>query len=496
MFIGIDFGTSFSQSATVYNGSPLVLLGPAEYGIPSEFYYDSENGIQVGQDALDIAQGVNVGNLVSEIKMHLMEREPRTLDGRDFRNTEIMRHLFKKIVSCAVGIANSRLIDSEIQGAVLATPVSFGMQEKDQIQEAAKTCTSSPMKIMAIIKEPVAAAISYYKDALEDNKCILVFDLGGGTCDVALVKSDRRMRELFTVLDADMERIGGRDWDKAVTDYVVKQVLCKTGIDIKDEPRYMEAVKREVQKAKVRLSSPDTNVSKVRICMDGGRMVTITIGLGLFDEITQDLLEQSMQCLMRLYQRALADGYSIHEIICVGGSSNMLQVKRRIEELFPGYRIRVYQPAHAVVNGLAWYAKMIGDQPQPIPIPDIAGLSYGVLAYQRGSNTEKCIVNIIKMGQPVPATCEHPFRPHELGQSEVAFEVYESRNTEDTYAITEQMTKVGTLRFSPPRDYTEQYGMICFLTLKNDGYLYCKVIDDNGKYVPARFQLDKGIRAD
>ena len=69
MFLGIDFGTSFSQVSTMYLGQPLLLLNPGEYGIPSEFYYDRDCGILIGQDALDAGQGEAAANLVTEVKM-------------------------------------------------------------------------------------------------------------------------------------------------------------------------------------------------------------------------------------------------------------------------------------------------------------------------------------------------------------------------------------------------------------------------------------------
>ena len=213
MFLGIDFGTSFSQMATMYLDQPLLLLHPGEYGIPSEFYYDQDCGVLVGQDAADAGQGLCAANLVSEIKMNLSGSF--ILDGRKFTAPEIIREIYRTLVTRAQQIARTKSIDEEIRGVVISVPAKFDYLERKLIYDAAVGCMGSKkLPVRDIIEEPVAAALAYYNTSLENGKNILVYDLGGGTCDVALVHSDDTKLERFDVIDSSMVRVGGRNWDE------------------------------------------------------------------------------------------------------------------------------------------------------------------------------------------------------------------------------------------------------------------------------------------
>ena len=138
MYLGIDFGTSFSQMATLYLDQPLLLLHPGEYGIPSEFYYDRDCGVLVGQDASDAGQGLCAANLVSEVKMNLSGSY--TLDGRKFAAQDIIREIYRTLVTRAQQIARTKSIDENIRGVVISVPAKFDYLERKLIYDAAVSC--------------------------------------------------------------------------------------------------------------------------------------------------------------------------------------------------------------------------------------------------------------------------------------------------------------------------------------------------------------------
>ena len=113
MFLGIDFGTSFSQVSTMYLGQPLLLLNPGEYGIPSEFYYDRDCGILIGQDALDAGQGEAAANLVTEVKMAILSGKSFVLDGKTFSAKDIIKEIYKALIIKAVQVAKKRYINTK-----------------------------------------------------------------------------------------------------------------------------------------------------------------------------------------------------------------------------------------------------------------------------------------------------------------------------------------------------------------------------------------------
>ena len=242
MLLGIDFGTSFSQVSTIDSlGRPTLLLNPGVYGIPSEFYYDRDNGILIGQDAQDVGQGTAAANLVREIKMKLRDGS-RILGGQPFTAKEIVREIYKTLVSRAVQIARKRLINADIEGVVLSVPAKFEQPECDLIKTAAEECQGcNNLPVNAIISEPVAAAIAYYNKAnVEDGKHVLVYDLGGGTYDIALVRADSSLVEHYAVVDSDMIRLGGRNWDEKIVEYITQTTEHKAGIRIRGNVDFEE----------------------------------------------------------------------------------------------------------------------------------------------------------------------------------------------------------------------------------------------------------------
>lgn len=487
MFLGIDFGTSFSQVSTMYLGQPLLLLNPGEYGIPSEFYYDRDCGILIGQDALDAGQGEAAANLVTEVKMAILSGKSFVLDGKTFSAKDIIKEIYKTLILKAVQVAKKRSINTNIEGIVISVPAKFGMQERGLISEAARECLgTTKVPIRAIIKEPVAAAISYYNTELEDNKYILVYDLGGGTCDVALVRSDSSSAEHYTVVDSDMVRLGGRNWDEELVKYITQIIENKSGIRIKGNVGYEEKIRRTAITVKHDLSDPTKSRSIARVELNG-RIYTTPISKTVFDEITAHLLRQTLDCLQDVYDKHSVS-CKIDEIICVGGSSNMLQVEEGLLKRFPKCKIRLYEPEHAVVNGATIYANM----PQINVLKDVASFSYGTDSnthYGYPDNKE-IISNIIFKGSKLPVTQSKGYCPTRDGQEMVAFRIFESEYMDDEYDRTRPEKRfIGTVELRLPSNSKKDLSLRCQLSLNAEGMLEVTASEPSGKRVMSTFKL-------
>lgn len=487
MFLGIDFGTSFSQVSTMYLGQPLLLLNPGEYGIPSEFYYDRDCGILIGQDALDAGQGEAAANLVTEVKMAILSGKSFVLDGKTFSAKDIIKEIYKTLILKAVQVAKKRSINTNIEGIVISVPAKFGMQERGLIAEAARECLgTTKVPIRAIIKEPVAAAISYYNTELEDNKYILVYDLGGGTCDVALVRSDSSSAEHYTVVDSDMVRLGGRNWDEELVKYITQIIENKSGIRIKGNVGYEEKIRRTAITVKHDLSDPTKSRSIARVELNG-RIYTTPISKTVFDEITAHLLRQTLDCLQDVYDKH-SISCKIDEIICVGGSSNMLQVEEGLLKRFPKCKIRLYEPEHAVVNGATIYANM----PQINVLKDVASFSYGTDSnthYGYPDNKE-IISNIIFKGSKLPVTQSKGYCPTRDGQEVVAFRIFESEYMDDEYDRTRPEKRfIGTVELRLPPNSKKDLSLRCQISLNAEGMLEVTASEPSGKRVMSTFKL-------
>ncbi len=483
MFLGIDLGTCFSQAATVSMDRPLVLLPPSEYGIASEFYYDSRQGVLVGQEALDAAQGFDTANLKSGVKMDL--GSSFTADGKTFSSTDMLKAIFGSIMEKAVYVADTRMIPSDIEGVVLSHPAKFTMQECNLLRTAAEQALEgTPLKVTGMIKEPVAAALSYYQAAIDNGTGVLVFDLGGGTCDVALVRADDSLSARFDVVDSDMLRLGGRDWDRKLTDYITDQFETATGLVVRDNSEYMEKIRRTANTVKHKLSAPNCESVNARV-EAGGTFHSIPVTRTAFDEMTMELLNQALDCLERVYERN--PDCPIREIICVGGSSNMPQVRDGIRARFPDRTVRLFQPEHAVVSGVALYAHMLGAN--PMPITDFLPFSYGIRCLD--SATQKLIVeNILKKGDQFPATGSHVFYPIKDNCTFVLIHVFESEHGDNYPAGDPDARKVGEMRLTIPGGATTSTPILCRITLDDMSIIRVSATDDQGNHIQADFTVN------
>lgn len=133
------------------------------------------------------------------------------LDGKTFSKKQIVGSILGEVKRKAKEeIERKQLTAKRITGAVISVPAAFTLRELNLICDAAQE--EAKLKVIGFIREPVAAAIAYFNaPAAEDKKTILVYDLGGGTCDVAIVRADKNSREWYKVIDSDMLRIGGAE---------------------------------------------------------------------------------------------------------------------------------------------------------------------------------------------------------------------------------------------------------------------------------------------
>ena len=487
MILGIDFGTSFSQSATMFMDQPMLLLPPGEYGVPSAFYYDSDCGILVGQDALDAGQGYNVANLRTEIKMEL--GQPFQVEDRTFSPQEMVSEIYKTVIMRARQAAKTRMIDDTIERVVISVPAKFGVQQRSMRKECVENCIpGEKIRVAEIIKEPVAAALAYFNTQIENGKCILVYDLGGGTCDIALVQADKELREYYKVIDSDMLYLGGRDWDRELSSYITKELKKKSRSKIEGNAAVEEKIRRAAVAVKHQLSDPMRSMSNARIELNS-RIHTVPVSREKFDEITRPLLQRSLDCLKRMYDK-YAGEYRIDEIICVGGSSNMRQVEENVSALFPSCTVRIYEPEHAVVYGAAIFAEGAGVQ-------DIAQFSYGVETHDDLVNKPNHLIieHFIRKGDLLPASASKRFRPIRDGMRFVYFPVYETSSEERSCEKTEpDIRLIGKLQLQLPEGTGTTDVLTCSIHLNTQGLLEVVAANQRGEQVSASFELN-GIEA-
>ncbi len=492
MKLGIDFGTSFSLPATSYLGQNIVLLPGGRYGIPSVFYYSEWDGVLIGEEAEEAGQGLDAKNLKREIKLEL--NSMFTADSKTFTAKQIVGYILNSVKQNAIETAKTKLIDDHLDGVVISVPAAFEHNEKAFIREAAEIPTAQggpQLKVLGLIKEPVAAALAYFNISLADKTKILVYDLGGGTCDIAIVEANCASKEKYTVVDSDMLRIGGKNWDAKLETYIIHELEKQTGLSIYGNPGYREKIKRAAISAKHSFSEKvgSNYRDRVRARVEvNGRTYQIPLTKVIFDELTLDLLNKTIDVTKKVLERNNANG--IDRIICVGGSSNMPQVQEGLKRAFPRKNIQVFEPEKAIAVGAAIYAQFCDGK--DTFLSDTAAFSYGAVCLRDYDHPDDFIVvNLIKRGDRLPITQDYGFFTLQDGQTEVHFDVIENSNAVSKYdyekGSASPIMRV-VLEFHKPMP--KGTSVCLHMTLTTDGIIEVTADDKNGHTITARKQLN------
>jgi molecular chaperone DnaK (HSP70) len=407
-----------------------------------------------------------------------------TLDGVTFPAEDVIGHIIQSVVEQGKRIAEQKNMDTDIQRIVLTVPARFGLQAKETIRQAAEDSRYAGVKVEAMVAEPVAAALAYFQDTLADKTTVMVYDLGGGTCDIAIVRANSRLRERFEVVDTDMLACGGRDWDSALGNYILGELIEQSGCaDIAKDAGYLEDIRRAAKKAKERLSEPNMNkyTADIRI---GSELYSVPITQGNFESTTNSLLMMTLDRMQELYEKNRS--CAVEKIICVGGSSNMPQVKREITKRFPSCEVQLWEPSAAIAYGAAVYTTL--EEP---PLTK-ATFSYGIRCYEDHAQdpNKRIVVNLIHKGQTLPAEGSRGFQTVIDDAESVRFPVYESDIASDKYDPA-QGKEIGMLSLKFRSRVPKGYENNATMSLTKHGLLEVKAFDQKGNRVEATFDVKK-----
>jgi len=490
MKLGIDFGTSYSLPAVIQDGKAQILLSRGQYGIPSVFYYDSWEDVLIGEQAEEAGQGNSAKNLKREIKMDL--NSTFIADGKVFTAKQIVGYILKNVKDAALDTANMQLLNDTIDGVVLSVPVAFSYSEKEILKEAAQLSEDEggpELPLVGLIKEPVAAALAYFHSSLENKTRILVYDLGGGTCDIAIVEADDTKKERYRVIDSDMCRIGGKDWDEKLIPYIAGEIEKKTGVSSFSSPALQEKIKRAAVSAKMAFSEKQKGKyrDKVRIRIEvDGEKVEISLTRSMFDELTIGLFNKTMHLVKELRKR---NPDAISKIICVGGGSKMPQVQEGLKRAFPSEEFHIFEPENAIAIGAAIYAELLGEERDSLK--DIAQYAYGIRSCRDFDKDpeDEILCNLIRKGDDLPASGKLTFRTTEDNQKSALIELYETDTEEVEIEYPKGMEPVLSMEFFLPENCKKGTELSIQVLLNKDGLLEVTATDVSGKTCHAERRL-------
>ena len=535
---GIDLGTTYSCIAYIneYDKPQTIKNSEGDITTASVVWFDSSDHQTVGNDAKDYAI-TDPDNSVAFIKREIGTDFRREIKGVSYSPEEISSKILVKLTNDANETLKEQGVlsmDEKITDVVITCPAYFGMAEKEATRTAG---TLAKLNVLDIINEPTAAAINYGAVNGGEKKRVMVYDLGGGTFDITVI--DIEGNKIDVVCTGGDPHLGGKDWDEALIAYFARKWQEEKGTDddITEDIDTYSQLMSQAEKAKKSLTSREKAI--VSIIHEGDTM-RIELTRPEFDEITKPLLEKTIDltndCLKTMETKKPG---LVGEILLVGGSSRMPQVKAYLEQKY-NIPVSLHDPDEAVAKGAAIYAKNVsqyeviieeiarnsgsdadkvkadlssgktlneaaaaagvdvGDLNLPgrLVINNVSSRTYGIKCINSDSG-EVMIANFIKQNDKLPMSEEQTFVTLDENQSGVKLSLFETFGADKEItdkAKVEGLTPVTEFSLTLEKAVPKGTEILVKMTLNNSGLIsiYAEDMCTHTK-LEAEYQVKNGI---
>ena len=368
--IGIDLGTTNSCVAVIEGGEPVVIANAeGARTTPSVVAFSKTGERMVGQVAKRQAI-TNPDRTVSSIKREMGTAHKVAIDGKNYTPQEISAMILQKLKADA-----EAYLGETVTQAVITVPAYFTDAQRQATKDAGKI---AGLDVKRIINEPTAAALSYGIDKEKDQK-VMVYDLGGGTFDVSIIEMGDGVQEVLAT--AGNNRLGGDDFDKRIIDWMVSSFKAETGVDLTNDKMAMQRLKEAAEKAKIELSgvtSTAINLPFITADATGPKHMDLTLTRAKFDELTADLVENTMGPVRTALNDSGLQIGEIDKVLMVGGSSRIPAVQEAVKKLIGKEPFKGINPDECVAIGAAIQAGVLGGEVEGLLLLDVTPLSLGV----------------------------------------------------------------------------------------------------------------------
>ncbi len=424
--VGIDLGTTYSVVAYLDDTGRPVTIVNAEGDLltPSAVLFDGDTTV-VGKEAIK-AVASEADHVADCAKRDLGGRTyHRVIDGRRYPPEAIEAWILLKIKNDA-----QRQL-GQFSRVVITVPAYFDEVRRKATQDAGYM---AGLEVMDIINEPTAAAVAFgfqqgflnTHGAADKPQKILVYDLGGGTFDVTVMEiAGTQFNALAT--DGDV-RLGGRDFDQRLIDYVAEEFLRQHQLDPREDANAMGRLWRECEDAKRTLSAR----AKAAISYDHkGTALRIEITREKFEELTHDLIERTRFTTKQTLRAAGCAWTDIDRVLLVGGSTRMPMVRQMLQELSGKEPDASVSADEAVAHGAALHAGILLARTDgnrvPFQIRNVNSHSLGIVATEGKTNRKRNAI-LISRNTPLPVTAKRVFRTKTASQREILVRIVEGES--------------------------------------------------------------------
>ncbi len=401
MKVGIDLGTTYSAVARYDTASNKAVILNNAFGkeiTPSVICFLDDGDILVGEDAKDM-QSNGTGVSAAAFKRNMGDGSTVvSFNGKDYTAEDLSAMLLKHLIEDAEKAAGEK-----VEEAVITVPAYFEDAQRTATKRAGESCG---IKVPKIINEPTAAAISYgYKHA--NDKTLLVYDLGGGTFDVTIVRITKGNIEVLGTHGNHI--LGGKDWDAAIVKYVCDKFVSEFDVDPRDDLPTKNELIVAAEGHKKTLSIAESVTIPVNY---DGFSEKYTLTREEFESITEHLMNATKDVMEDLMDSLNMEWTNIDEILLCGGSTRMPGVATFLRS-FTGREVVAHSDTDlAVAKGAAITAELYSSNATgmraAMQVSDVTAHSLGALSV---SQDGKKYINeiMIKKNSKVPSTCRKQF---------------------------------------------------------------------------------------
>ena len=448
--IGIDLGTTFSAVAHIdpYGKPQIIPNCESERITPSVILFDGNNAV-VGT----LAKSSSVSEpekIVDFVKREMGKPKAefsREFEGKVYAAEELSALILKKLKKDA-----EKFLRAPVTDAVITVPAYFSDAERTATITAGRL---AGLNVLQIINEPTAAAVAYGLDKLDQDQTVFVFDLGGGTFDVTIMRIEGHH---ITMLATNGDhRLGGKDWDDVLVNFVAEEFDRENGENpLLDLQSYQDLQSRALS-AKIQLSSrPRTSI----VHNYNGRSLKVELTREEFEKKTRHLVEKCKAICEIVMQEAKMEWSAIDKVLLVGGMTRMPMVRKMIAQLTPAPMDDTVNPDEAVAIGAAIQAILVmlgeeeatGEKTLPedtrqqfssregrlIQVTNITSHTLGVVLWDEDQHEEYVFPMIGKMSA-IPASSKNFFGTADANMARAVVRIVEGESS-----LPAECTPLGT----------------------------------------------------
>ena len=352
--IGIDLGTTNSCVAVMEGGKPVVIANSEGMRTTPSVVGFLKTGERVVGEPAKRQAVTNADKTISSIKRHMGSDYRVEIDGKKYSPQEISAMILQKLKSDAEGYLGEKVTE-----AVITVPAYFSDGQRQATKDAGKI---AGLDVKRIINEPTAAALAYGLDNEQEQR-IMVYDLGGGTFDVSIIEIGEGVIEVLAT--AGDNKLGGDDFDNAITQYMLDEFKKTEGIDLSGDKMAMQRLKEAAEKAKKELSSATTtniNLPFITANQDGPKHFDMNLTRAKFDELTADLVDRTKGPVNTALADAGLTAADLDKVLLVGGSTRIIAVQEEVKRLTGKEPFKGINPDECVAIGACIQGgKLAGD---------------------------------------------------------------------------------------------------------------------------------------